>query len=129
MYTLKPMTDRVKTTREKYRNTVPRVDISRYRLITEFYQSHPGMTGQILRASAMKYIYENMPLRVEDEDLIVGALGTTYRACSYYPEYGAGVLAGEIKSGNISSRKYDPYTIDPADGQYVIETADFWEKN
>ena len=129
MYTLKPMTDRVKTTREKYRNTVPRVDISRYRLITEFYQSHPGMTGQILRASAMKYIYENMPLRVEDEDLIVGALGTTFRACSYYPEYGAGTLAREVKSGNISSRKYDPYTIDPEDGQYVMDTAAYWDQN
>ncbi len=129
MYTLKPMTERVKTTREKYRNTVPRVDISRYKLITEFYQSHPGMTGQILRASAMKYIYENMPLRVEDEDLIVGALGTTFRACSYYPEYGAGTLAREVKSGNISSRKYDPYTIDPEDGEYVMETAAYWDQN
>ena len=129
MYTLKPMTERVIQTREKYRSTTPRVDISRYRLITEFYQQNPGLTGQLLRANAMRYIYENIPLRVEDEDVIVGALGTTYRACSYYPEYGAGVLASEIKSGNISSRKYDPYTIDPADGQYVIETADFWEKN
>lgn len=103
MYTLKPMTERVKTTREKYRSTTPRVDISRYRLITEFYQNNPGLTGQLLRAYAMKYIYENIPLRVEDEDIIVGALGTTFRACSYYPEYGAGTLAAEIKSGNISS--------------------------
>lgn len=129
MYTLKPMTERVMKTRDKYRNTVPRVDISRYRLITEFYQQNPGLTGQLLRANAMRYIYENLPLRVEDEDVIVGALGTTFRACSYYPEYGASTLAREIQSGNISSRKYDPYTIDPEDGKYVIETADFWEKN
>ena len=62
MYTLKPMTERVKTTREKYRSTTPRVDISRYRLITEFYQNNPGLTGQLLRAYAMKYIYENIML-------------------------------------------------------------------
>ena len=129
MFTLKPMTERVKATREKYRATVPRVDISRYRLITEFYQQNPGLSGQLLRANAMRYIYENIPLRVEDEDVIVGALGTTYRACSYYPEYGAGTLAKEIISGNISTRKYDPYTIDPEDGKYVVDTADFWEKN
>ncbi len=126
MYTLKPMTERVKMTREKYRSTTPRVDISRYRLITEFYQQHPELTGPLLRAYAMKHIYENLPLRVEDEDLIVGALGTTFRACSYYPEYGADTLAREIKSGNISSRKYDPYVIDPEDGEYVIQTADYW---
>ena len=129
MYKLKPMTERVKQTREKYRSTTPRVDISRYRLITEFYQQNPGLSGQLLRANAMRYIYENIPLRVEDEDVIVGALGTTFRACSYYPEYGASTLANEIRTGNISSRKYDPYTIDPEDGQYVIDTAEFWDKN
>ena len=96
MYKLKPITDRVKKTRERYRSTTPRVDISRYRLITEFYQSHPNLTGQLLRAEAMKYIYENLPLRVEDDDIIVGALGTTFSACSYYPEYGADTLAREI---------------------------------
>ena len=129
MYKLKPMTERVIKTREKYRNTTPRVDISRYRLITEFYQQNPGLSGQLLRANAMRYIYENIPLRVEDEDVIVGALGTTFRACSYYPEYGASTLANEIRTGNISSRKYDPYTIDPEDGQYVMDTAEFWDKN
>ena len=129
MYKLKPMTERVKQTREKYRSTTPRVDISRYRLITEFYQQNPGLSGQLLRANALRYIYENIPLRVEDEDVIVGALGTTFRACSYYPEYGASTLANEIRTGNISSRKYDPYTIDPEDGQYVIDTAEFWDKN
>ena len=60
MYTLKPMTERVKSTREKYRTTVPRVDISRYRLITEFYQKNTGLTGQLLRANAMRYIYEKL---------------------------------------------------------------------
>ena len=129
MYKLKPMTERVKKTREKYRSTTPRVDISRYRLITEFYQQNPGLSGQLLRANAMRYIYENIPLRVEDEDVIVGALGATYRSCSYYPEYGASTLANEIRTGNISTRKYDPYTIDPEDGQYVMDTAEFWDKN
>ena len=127
MYKLKPMTERVRKTRERYRSTTPRVDISRYRLITEFYMAHPNLTGQLLRAEAMKYIYENLPLRVEDDDIIVGALGTTYRACSYYPEYGAATLAREIKSGNITNRKYDPYLIDPEDAKYVLETASFWD--
>ena len=49
MYKLKPMTERVKQTREKYRSTTPRVDISRYRLITEFYQQNPGLSGQHTR--------------------------------------------------------------------------------
>ena len=126
MYTLKPITDRVKKTRERYRSTTPRVDISRYRLITEFYMAHPELRGPLLRAQALKHIYENMPLRVEDDDIIVGALGTSFRACSYYPEYGAATLAREIKSGNITNRKYDPYVIDPDDAKYVLDTYEFW---
>ena len=128
MYTFKPMTARVKQTRDKYRNTVPKVCIARYKLITQFYMEHPELTGVLKRAYAMKYIFENIPLRVEDEDIIVGAQGTTYRSCAVYPEYDIGSLPSEIQSGNITSRKYDPYLIDPADGQYILDTADFWRK-
>lgn len=126
MYTLKPVTERVKRVRARYRNTQPKICIARYRLITEFYQQHPELSGCMRRAYAMKYIFDNIPLRVEDDDVIVGAQGTTFRSCAIYPEYGTASLASEIKSGNISSRKYDPYLIDPEDGRYVLETADFW---
>ncbi len=128
MYVLKPMTERVKKTREKYRTTVPKICIARYKLITEFYQEHPELTGVMRRAYAMKHIFDNIPLRVEDEDIIVGAQGTTYRSCALYPEYGVGSLAMEIKSGNVTSRKYDPYLIDEEDGKYVMETAPYWDK-
>lgn len=126
MYVWKPITQRVRETREKYRTTVPQICIARYRLITEFYQQHPELTGILRRAYAMKHIFDNIPVRVEDEDIIVGAQGSTYRSCALYPENGIGTLPQEIRSGNVTTRKYDPYLIDPADGQYVIDTADYW---
>ena len=126
MYTLKPMTERVKQTRQKYRTTMPKMCIARYKLITEFYMQHPELTGPLRRALAMKYIFDNIPLRVEDEDIIVGAQGTTYRSCAVYPEYSISTLPQEIGNGNITNRKYDPYLIDPEDGKYILDTADFW---
>ncbi|MBQ8975022.1 MAG: hypothetical protein IJ072_04790, partial [Oscillospiraceae bacterium] len=69
MYTLKPITERVKRVRARYRNTPPKVCIARYRLITEFYQRHPQLSGCMRRAYPMKYIFHNLPLRVEDEDV------------------------------------------------------------
>ena len=128
MYVLKPMTERVKRVRERYRTTVPKICIARYKLITEFYQAHPELTGNLRRAYAMKYIFDNIPLRVEDDDIIVGAQGTTFRSCALYPEYGIGSLAMEIKTGNVTSRKYDPYLIDEEDGKYVMDTAPYWQK-
>ena len=37
MYQRSPMTERVQAIREKCRSTKPAIDISRYRLVTEFY--------------------------------------------------------------------------------------------
>ena len=128
MYTLKPLTERAKRVRERYRNTEPKICIARYRLVTEFYQEHTQLRGILKRACAMKHVFDHLPVRVEDDDVIVGALGTTFRSCAIYPEYSLGSLAREIANGNISSRKYDPYLIDPEDGQYIMDTAEFWEK-
>ena len=128
MYVLKPISERVQRIREKYRTTVPRIDISRYKLVTEFYMENQGMTGSIKRARAMKYIYDNMPVRVEDDDVIVGALGTTFRSAAFYPELGMGSLPADIKKGNMPYFAHDPYTINPEDGEYVLSTTDFWMK-
>ena len=128
MFVFKPVTERVKAMRERYRTTVPKICIARYKLITDYYMAHPEQTGILKRAGAMKYIFENMPVRVEPGEIIVGAQGTTYRSCAIYPEYSIGSLPMEIKSGNVTGRKYDPYLIDKEDGDYILATADFWEK-
>ncbi len=128
MFVFKPVTERVKAMRERYRTTVPKICIARYKLITDYYMAHPEQTGILKRAGAMKYIFENMPVRVEPGEIIVGAQGTTYRSCAIYPEYSIGSLPMEIKSGNVTSRKYDPYLIDKEDGDYILATADFWQK-
>ena len=128
MYTLKPMTERVQRMRARYRDTMPKVCIARYRLITEYYMEHPEQTGILRRARAMQHIFENIPVRIEDDDIIVGAQGSTFRSCALYPEYDIGMLPEEIRSGNLTNRKYDPYLIDPEDAQYILDTADFWRR-
>ena len=50
MFEWKPVTERVQRIREKYRSTRPRIDISRYRLVTEFYMENPQLTGILKRA-------------------------------------------------------------------------------
>jgi formate C-acetyltransferase len=128
MYTQKPITPRVQRIRERYRETMPKICTARYRLITDFYKQNPKLTGILKRARAMKYIFDNIPVRIEADDLIVGAQGTTFRSCALYPEYGGiGMMAREIQSNNIQTRKYDPYLIDKEDGDYIVSTAEFWD--
>ena len=73
MYTLKPITERVRQMRTKYRDTKPEFCTSRYRLITEFYMNNPDMTGILKRAKNFKNICEHIAIRIDEGEVIVGA--------------------------------------------------------
>ena len=73
MYKLKPLTDRVRKMREKYRDTQPEICLSRYKLITEFYMNNPQLEGILRRAKNFKNICEHIAIRIDDGEVIVGA--------------------------------------------------------
>ena len=50
MYQNVPITERVKRIRKKYRTTKPKIDLNRYKLVTEFYMENPDITGILKRA-------------------------------------------------------------------------------
>ena len=129
MYTLKPITERVQKIRQKYRTTRPRIDINRYRLVTEFYMEHPDLTGILKRAKNLRNLFENMPLLINEDEVIVGWVGTSYRCCALYPEISFNWFMKELRAGTIPLRAQDPYDIDPEDEKYLLETGDFWDKN
>ena len=56
MFELVPMTERVKKKRELYRSFVPRMCTARLRIITDFYQKNPQLTGALKRAKLFKEI-------------------------------------------------------------------------
>ena len=126
MYQLKPMTDRVKKMRDRYRNTTPKVCTARYRLITEFYQSNPQLTGILKRAKCFRYLCENMPTNINEDEIIVGEQGSSYRASAIYPETGFGWIRAEIDT--LGTRAIDPYILDPEDREYILATCDYWSK-
>ena len=130
MYKKAPMTDRVARIRERYRNTVPTIDVNRYRIVTEFYMANPQLQGNLKRAKALREIFEKMPTPVFEDDLIVGFPGTTYRCCALYPEYGGiSTIDASLQRNEIQTRKSDTYKIEPEDMAYIHETASFWDKN
>jgi formate C-acetyltransferase len=128
MYTLKPITVRVAKMRERYRNTAPEICIARYKLLTEFYTEHRDMTGITKRARALRHICENIPVRIDDGEVIVGAQSGTYRAAALYPENSVHWLKEEVESRFISTRELDPYILAEEDRDYILSTVDFWMK-
>jgi pyruvate formate-lyase/glycerol dehydratase family glycyl radical enzyme len=129
MFEFKPVTPRVQAIREKYRTTRPKVDINRYRLVTEFYMNNPQLTGILKRAKNLRNLFENMPVLINENEVIVGWQGATYRCCALYPETSFNWFMKELRAGTIPKREQDPYDIDPEDEKYLLETGDFWDKN
>ena len=128
MYTLKPVTERVIKMRAKYRDTMPEICTSRYRLITEFYMNNPDMTGILKRAKNFKNICEHLAVRIDDGEVIVGAQSGKYRATALYPENSVQWLKDEVESRMISTRTVDPYILSEEDRDYILSTVDFWLK-
>lgn len=124
MYEFTPMTDRVKTIRERYRSTVPTVCLGRYKIITEFYMNNRSLTGILKRAKAFKAICEGVPVRISEGEVIVGAQGGEFRSSAIYPETGFGWIANELDT--IGNRHVDPYIIRDEDKEYIRQTAEFW---
>ena len=134
MYVKAPVSDRVARIRQKYRETKPKVDMARYRLVTEFYMENPQLTGILKKAKNLRNLFEKMPTPVFEDELIVGFQGSTYRCSAVYPEVGFSWFMDEVsrrdKDGNryITTRGTDPYDIDEEDAEYGLATGDFWVK-
>ncbi|MBR0401342.1 MAG: pyruvate formate lyase family protein, partial [Lachnospiraceae bacterium] len=129
MYELSPVTDRIMRIRQRYRTTKPKIDINRYRLVTDFYQQHPQITGILKRAKNLRNLFENMPTPVFEDELIAGFQGTTYRCCALYPEQSFRWFMEELRAGVIPTRGMDPYDLDEEDAKYLDETGDYWVNN
>jgi formate C-acetyltransferase len=112
--------------RAKYRDTQPEICTSRYRLITEFYTQNPQMEGILRRAKNFRNICENIAIRIDADEVIVGAQSAKYRAAALYPENSVDWLKEEIESGSISTRDLDPYIISDEDRRYILDTIDYW---
>ena len=127
-WTLLPLTDRVTRLRADYRDLKPEVCTARYRILTEFYMNHPELNGILRRAKAMKEIFENLPIRIGDDEVIVGNQSAKYRGGALYPENCVSFIKDEVASGTIRTRSIDPYDISDEDMKYVADTIDYWLK-
>ncbi|MGI6217270.1 MAG: glycyl radical protein [Coriobacteriales bacterium] len=126
MYELKPVTERIQKIRDMYRNTRPKISLSRYKLLTEYYQSHPQLNGILKRSGAYKYLCENLDIEIHDHEMIVGSHSPYYRGATFYPENDGKWIKEEVTSRLLMERDIDPYILDEEDRQYILDTIDFW---
>ena len=131
MFELRPVTPRVQKLRMIYRNTIPKLDAERVKILTEFYKKSKNEVPIIERAKALHAILSKMAVRVEPGELLVGNMAKTFRGCCLWPEYGGlGWLTEELDSGLFDKKQVkDGFMyLDGKDREYVRSVEGFWRE-
>jgi len=127
-YTFSPMTPRVIKMRDRYRSTQPQVCLARYKIMTDFYKNNNDLIGIMKRAKNFRNICEKLPLRVDEDEIIIGSATAMYRGACVFAEHSIGWLLEEARSNLINTRNADPYLLTEEDKEYLLATGDFWLK-
>jgi len=137
MYQFHPASERILKMRERIRDRVVQYDAERARIITESYQATEDFMPIIRRPMSFKALCEQMTIRVDDNELIVGNKGPNYFSSPCYPEWGStDWVVHDIASGRWTKRDgfyYNPpedginYCVAEEDYEYLSSIMDYWK--
>jgi len=85
------------------RATAP-VSLERARLLTLSYRQTEGLSTPIRRGRAFEKIVTEIPIYIDDDQLIVGDPGSKPMAAEWFPEYAVGWVLKEFESGQLYHR-------------------------
>ena len=99
------------------------VSLWRARLITESWKETDGKPNAIRRGLAMKHILENIPLYLDDQQLLCGSYATRSMWAEWYPEYECKFLLNAADD-EPALKNFDKGAADPAE---IRAIAEYWK--
>ena len=106
--------------------TKPVICVERGLLLTESFQSTESQPNALRRAKALKHILENISIRIEDGELIVGWATSKARGGALTPEISIGWLADELET--VSTRPWDPFEpLSEPEKSAIRKMASYWK--
>lgn len=104
----------------------PCVSSERIRLATKAYEIYSGVPIILLRAKVLAYILDNMTLRIEQDELLVGTHSDRPRCAPIYPEYiSSSWLEKEID--NLPIRGADKLEVPIKDRDEILSMMEWWK--
>lgn len=115
--------------RKKVFASTPRIDSSRAKAVTESYMETEGYPVPLRRAMALRKTLEDLPIRINDGELIVGEIAPYDRCAQVYPDYGIDWFIKELDGEpfRFEDRPGDKFLISPEDEKVIREIAPFWK--
>ncbi|MEM2431882.1 MAG: pyruvate formate lyase family protein [Candidatus Bathyarchaeia archaeon] len=114
---------RIKKMKEKVLR-IPQICIERVRWFTESYKETEGQPPIIRKARALKKLFENMPIDIEDEELLVGKTTSKTRG---------GLICMELRNwvldelDKLPTREQDPFLITEEEKSFLREALHYWK--
>jgi len=138
MYPFKPITSRIQQMHDLIRDRVIQSDAETAVITTKCWQENEGLLPYLKRPKTLKDICENMTVRVEDFEMIVGNTSRHFCGSGSSPDWGdAGVLPWLVDSGKWTLRDDGLYhnpdedelrrCVAPEDVAAFREIADYWK--
>lgn len=104
---------------------MPEVCSDRCRIITKSYKETEGEPMIIRRAKAFRKILSEMPITIQDWQLVVGNFASEPFKTSVYPEYTAGWILEEMD--DLATRGGDKFKVSKAVKQVLKENIPYWK--
>lgn len=102
-------TKRIEKFKLKYIESTPTICIERAKIFTESHKKSEGDAIIIRRAKAFKDVCQKTPLKIFNDEIIVGSLGRDFKSGIVCPEYSWTWVDKEMDT--FESRSQDPYKI------------------
>ena len=81
------MTSRSQRLKQHMLDAEPTISSERAVLFTEYVKEHWSEPAMARLAGGFAHVLDNMTIRIEQDELIVGNMGPTPRSCQVFPEY------------------------------------------
>jgi formate C-acetyltransferase len=118
-------TERVEKLKRVILDAIPYVESERAVLVTESYKETEGLSPILRRAKAVEKIFNNLPITIREDELIVGAITKNPRSTEICPEFSYDWVAKEFET--MGSRIADPFQIPKETAKELSEAFEYWE--
>jgi pyruvate formate-lyase/glycerol dehydratase family glycyl radical enzyme len=118
------MTARTLRIKQRMLESEPTISSERAVLFTEYIKNHTSEPIITRLAAAFSHVLDNMVIRIEPEELIVGNMGPTPRSCQIFPEYSWTWINDELDRFN--KRRTERFFISESDKKNLRKVFDYW---
>ena len=120
-----PSTERTAKLKQAFMQHKPNLCADRSVLVTESYKKTEALPPVLRQALAFDKVLSEMPIWIQDGELIVANIASRPRGVFLFPEYDDTWLKPELDT--ISTRKGDPWLLSDEDKPRLGSCMDYWK--